>query len=210
MKVDLEKSFPMPAGADAVWALLQDIEAVAGCVPGAKITGRGADGRYLGTIGVRLGPVSMTFKGDIEVKELNAARRMLRLAGKGSDGTGTSGASMDLTARIEAGDAGDSCVLVGNSEVSMSGKAAAFGGRMMGTVADQILNQFAANFVAQVRKLAAAPGASPAQDAATASTAAPDRSAEPAAGPANEINAISLLWSVLLNWLRGLFRHKAA
>ena len=37
----------------------------------------------------------------------------------------------------------------------MSGKAAAFGGRMMNSVADQILKQFAANFAAQVAALAA-------------------------------------------------------
>ena len=37
----------------------------------------------------------------------------------------------------------------------MSGKAAAFGGRMMSTVADQILKQFADNFAAQVGALQA-------------------------------------------------------
>ena len=38
----------------------------------------------------------------------------------------------------------------------MSGKAAAFGGRMMNSVADQVLKQFAANFAAQVRRDCAA------------------------------------------------------
>ena len=37
----------------------------------------------------------------------------------------------------------------------MSGKAATFGGRMMGSVADQVLKQFAANFAAQVQALQA-------------------------------------------------------
>jgi hypothetical protein len=40
MKVQLEKSYAMPAPADTAWALLQDIEGVAGCMPGAKITER--------------------------------------------------------------------------------------------------------------------------------------------------------------------------
>ena len=39
----------------------------------------------------------------------------------------------------------------------MSGKAAAFGGRMMGSVADQVLKQFAANFAAQVQAMQAQP-----------------------------------------------------
>ena len=63
---------------------------------------------------------------------------------------------MDLTARVEAVDAA-SCNLVGTSEVSMSGKAAAFGGRMMDSVADQVLKQFAANFAAQVQAMQAQP-----------------------------------------------------
>ena len=43
MKVKLQKTFPMPGGADAAWAFLQQLEAVALCMPGAAITlGRGA------------------------------------------------------------------------------------------------------------------------------------------------------------------------
>ena len=77
------------------------------------------------------------------------AARTLRLLGKGTDSTGGSVASMDIGARIEPATDGRS-TLVGTSVVSMSGKAAAFGGRMMNTVADQILKQFADNFAAQV------------------------------------------------------------
>jgi hypothetical protein len=62
---------------------------------------------------------------------------------------------MDLTARIEAVD-GTNSRLVGASEVSMSGKAAAFGGRMMQAVADQVLKQFADNFAIQVKAAASA------------------------------------------------------
>ncbi len=80
--------------------------------------------------------------------------RSLRLLGKGTDSTGSSGASMNLAARIEAAEGG-LCTLVGVSELSMSGKAAAFGGRMMSAVADQILKQFIDNFSAQVSALQA-------------------------------------------------------
>ena len=48
MKVELEKLFPMPASADVAWEFLQDIEAVAACMPGAKITERLADGALQG------------------------------------------------------------------------------------------------------------------------------------------------------------------
>ena len=150
----------MPGPAAAAWEFLQDIEAVAGCMPGAKITERLGDGQFKGTVTVKIGPATMAFRGDVAVRDIDAAARSLTLVAKGTDTTGTSGASMDLKARVEP--AGDTAsTLVGNSEVSMSGKAAAFGGRMMSSVADQLMQQFAANFAAQVaaRQAAAAPDA---------------------------------------------------
>jgi uncharacterized protein len=171
-------------------------------MPGAKIIERVDDSHYKGTIAVRVGPASMAFRGDLEVRELDTAQRTLRLIGKGSDSSGTSGASMDLTARIEAGPTPESSNLVGKSEVTMSGKAAAFGGRMMGSVADQILNQFASNFAARIRAAAAIPAAA---TPAARSAAAAFRDV-----PKNEINALALLWASLRDWLRGLFRRKPA
>lgn len=212
MKVQLEKSFAMPASADLTWALLSDIESVAGCMPGARITERIDERHYKGTVAVKFGPASMAFRGDVEVRELDSPGRRLRLIGKGADTTGTSGAAMDLTARIEAGDAA-SCNLVGVSEVSMSGKAATFGGRMMNAVADQVLNQFAANFAAQVqaRQVQAPPAqaAPPAQVPQAGPSAA---AAEPRAEPPQpaELNGLALLRAVIGGWLRRLFGRKQA
>ena len=158
MKVQLEKTFPMPASAETAWALLQDIEGVAGCMPGAKITERIDDAALQGHGGGQARPgqpvVSRRGRGQ---GASTRRRRTLHLFGKGTDTTGSSGASMDLTARVEAVDAA-TCNLVGTSEVSMSGKAATFGGRMMGPVADQVLKQFAANFAAQVQAMQAQAG----------------------------------------------------
>jgi carbon monoxide dehydrogenase subunit G len=189
MKVQIDKVYAMPAPADVSWQFLQDIAAVAACMPGAKITERLDDTHYKGTVTVRVGPATMSFRGDIEVRELDAATRTLRLIGKGSDTTGTSGASLDLTARVEAAEGGASN-LVGKSEASVSGKAAAFGGRMMNSVADQVLKQFAANFAAQVEALKAA-----------------QAGAAPAAPPPaqRELNGLALFWAILKDWIRGLF-----
>ena len=183
MKVELEKTFPLPATTEAAWAFLQNIEGVAGCMPGAKITERVDDTHYKGTISVRVGPAGMSFKGELEVQALDAATRTLHLVGKGSDTSGTSGASMDLVARIEPGAAEGTSNLVGRSEVTMSGKAAAFGGRMMGSVADQILKQFAGNFAAQVQARGAA-GESASAGAAAGTASRGATSAEAAAGTA--------------------------
>ncbi|MFJ1258131.1 SRPBCC family protein [Cupriavidus sp. CuC1] len=204
MKVALEKVFPLASAADAAWQSLQDIEAVAACMPGAKLTERVDDTHYKGTITVRLGPATMSFKGDIEVLGLDPQARSLHLAGKGADSTGQSAASMDLLAAVRA--TGATCELAGRSEVSMSGKAAAFGGRMMNTVADQILKQFADNFAALVRARQAQP--MPESSATDAPAATP--AATPAApAPQAELNGLALAWAVVRDWLRGIFSRKA-
>jgi carbon monoxide dehydrogenase subunit G len=220
MKVELEKTFPMPGSAEVVWDYLQNIEAVAGCMPGAAITERLPAGGYKGTVTVRFGPATMSFRGAVDVRDIDPAAHSLRLLGKGTDSTGTSGASMDLTVRIEAV-AGGSSNLVGKSEVAMSGKAAAFGGRMMNSVADQILKQFADNFAAQVAAVAAqrtaAATPAPPAPAAGADTAAAIAENTPVAAPspallpvAHELNGLALMWAVFKDWLRGLFSKKAA
>lgn len=178
MKVQLEKTYDMPGPASAAWAVLGDIERVATCMPGARITERVDEKHYKGTVAVKFGPANMSFRGEVEVAAYDAEAQTVRLVGKGTDTTGGSGASMDITARIEAVD-GASSRLVGKSEVSMSGKAAAFGNRLAGSVAEQVLKQFAANFAAQVQVVAAAAGTT-GPDAAMASAAAASAAAAPA------------------------------
>ena len=194
MKVQLKKTFPMPASAAAAWALLQDVPAVASCMPGAKVTEQVDATHYKGTVAVKIGPANLSFRGEIEVKGIDASTRTLRLAAKGTDTTGSSVATMDLAARIDAQDDA-SCNLVGESEVSMAGKAASFGARLMGPVSDQVLGQFAANFAARLKQ------APPPQAAA----AAPAQGAGAPAPEAKPLNALALAWAVIKGWLRSIF-----
>ncbi len=198
MKVELERRFPLPGSAKVAWEVLRDIEAVAGCMPGAKITERLPGDIYKGTVTARVGPATMTFRGEAEVRDIDPVAHSLRVLGRGTDSTGSSAASMELAARIEAVTDGSSH-LVGKSEVTMSGKVAAFGGRMINTVADQILKQFADNFAREVAALAARRGvAVPASHAPT-----PPRAAR-------ELNGLALLWAVFMAGLRHLLRKRPA
>jgi carbon monoxide dehydrogenase subunit G len=184
MKVQLDKAYPMPGSADAAWAVLGDLERVAGCMPGAKITERLDATHYKGTVAVRFGPANMSFRGEVEILARDDTTRHLHLSGKGTDTTGTSGAGMDLKAFIEPGDEAN-CTLKGTSEVSMSGKAATFGARMAVPVAEQVLKQFAALFAAQVEAEQARRGAPPTGGEATATGPAAEASeAAEAAGAA--------------------------
>ncbi len=202
MKVQLDKTFPMPSSPAIAWQFLQDVEAVAGCMPGAQLTEQVSENSHKGTVTVKLGPATMSFRGEVEVRDVDQATQTLRLIGKGTDKSGNSGVSMNLLARIEAVDGGLS-QLVGSSEVSVSGKAAAFGGRMMDSVADKILQQFADNFAAEVAALQ-----NPGSGAADAGDGEPTVVAP--TSRATELNALALGWAVFKDWLRGLFAKKKA
>ena len=142
-------------------------------MPGAKITERLDAGHYKGTVTVKVGPATMSFRGEVEMKDVDAGARIAAPPRQGNR-QHRKLRRLDGSRRAHRGRAGRAAAtLVGTSEVSMSGKAAAFGGRMMNTVADQILKQFAANFAAQVGAL----------QAERAAAATPDR-AGPGAGAA--------------------------
>jgi carbon monoxide dehydrogenase subunit G len=204
MKVTLDKVFPLAASTDSAWLLMQDIEAVAGCMPGAKITERVDDTHYKGTITVRLGPATMSFKGDIEVLALDAAARSLHLLGKGTDSTGGSAATMDLTASVQP--TGRTCTLAGKSEVTISGKAAAIGARLMVPVSEQLLKQFVVNFAARLDALET-PQAEPVNTAPDHAADAHATMAPPA--QTAELNGLAFLWAIVRDWLREHFSRKA-
>ncbi|HUH88089.1 MAG TPA: SRPBCC family protein [Pusillimonas sp.] len=207
MQVTLDKIYPMPCNADTAWKFLQDIEAVAECMPGASITERINDKSYKGAVSVRLGPASMSFKGQITVVSIDAATQTLHLIGKGTDTTGTSGASMDLLATVRA--AGEQCELVGKSSITMNGKAAAFGGRMMDSVSEQILKQFAANFAQRVSEMQAQGQSNmAAAESDDANDHAPPARGAKAASKPQELNGLTLLWAVVADWFRRLFTRK--
>jgi carbon monoxide dehydrogenase subunit G len=204
MEVKLDKRYPLEVSVEQAWAVLSDIRATAGCMPGAAITEQIDATHYKGTVKSKVGPAVMSFGGDIEVLGLDAAAKAMQMLGKGADKSGSS-ASMNLSSHIEAGETPGSSVLVGQATIIVSGKLAQFGSRLLVPVSDAMLTQFAGNFAAAAAAVPApaAPavaGAPPAAAAAPAPVAAPK--------PVKELNALGLMWTVFKGWLAGLFGAK--
>lgn len=141
-------------------------------MPGAQITEQIDGSRFKGIVKSKVGPAQLTFGGEIEVLELDPGSRRIRMHGKGADKSGST-ASMVLNACIE--DAGSQgCVLVGEATVTVGGKLAQFGNRLIIPVMDALLVQFARNFTAQALAQAAA---------SLASQVAPANGMEASTGP---------------------------
>ena len=197
MEVKLEKRYPVAASLAQAWAVLSDVRATAACMPGAAITEEVDATHFKGTVKSKIGPAVMQFGGEITVLALEPERHALQLLAKGADKAGSS-AQMNLSAHLEAGDDVASSVLVGAAVVTVSGKLAQFGSRLLVPVSDAMLGQFADNF-------RAAAAAVPAPPPAGATGAAPEAASAPAPQQAHELNVLALAWTVIKSWFAGLF-----
>ncbi|MDP3344227.1 MAG: SRPBCC family protein [Hydrogenophaga sp.] len=217
MEVKLDKRYPLDVDPARAWAILADLKAVAGCMPGAELTEQLSDTSYKGGVKVKVGPAVAQFGGTVDVLEKSEADRKMVLRGKGADKGGSS-ASMDLTAVIEADPANPAhSVLHGDAAVIVNGKFAQFGGRMMVQVSEMILVQFVENFRQAALALPAPASVAMAEDAAVAfggaaeaAQAAPVAAAAPRTAPpvAQEINGLAIVWALIKNWWLGLFGKK--
>lgn len=208
MKITIEKTLDLPLAPAHAWDLLQDIEGVAACLPGAKITERVDETHYKGTVSVKLGPATVAFKGSIEIAGSDPQAMTLHIIGTGSDTGGASGASLDLHAAVSATAEGGSR-LSGISDVTVTGKVATFGARLMNSVSEVLLQKFFANLAARAAALAAEQQAL----AGLAPAAAPEDTAPVASVPSTEetkLNALTLFWAIVKDFFANLFRRSKA
>jgi uncharacterized protein len=209
MEVIIDKQYPIPASVESCWQVLSNVNDLATCMPGASITEQLDDTHYKGSVKLKVGPATAAFAGDIELQGIDPALKEIRMLGKGADRGGSS-ASMQLTASLLA-QADGTTNLVGKAEVIVNGKFAQFGGRMMTSVSDMILQQFADNF--SVKAQAVGGTVSPTQTGSsdvTSSTSAPAAAATPAAkAPHTELNGLAIAWMLIKNFFKGLVGIKS-
>ncbi len=176
--MELTHRFTVPASLADTWAAFNDIESVAGCFPGAVVTGVEGDD-FTGTCKVKLGPIALVYGGSGTFTSKDEAAGTFALEAKGKDkrGNGTAGANV-TAALTAAGDAATDVEVV--TDLHITGKPAQFGRGVIQDVSDKLLNQF----VACLEEKLQGPGAAPevAAGAATAEPAAADSSRQPLSG----------------------------
>lgn len=204
MEVVLDKQYPVASSVEAAWQVLANMNELATCMPGAQITEEIDATHYRGAVKVKVGPAVAAFAGTIEILTLDVASRTLKMMGKGADKGGSS-ASMELTATLLPAEGGHS-TLQGHAEVIVNGKFAQFGGRMMTSVSDMILAQFADVFSqkAQLVQVGMTPAGS--EDGSPgAASAEPGVVTNAPAAPvvAKEFNALGFIWLMIKNFFSG-------
>ena len=82
--VHLNQSFILEHPREAAWRLMSDPEAVARCMPGARLDGPPVDGKLSGRMEVKLGPIAASFAGQGTVTPHPAEYRQV-IEGQGGD-----------------------------------------------------------------------------------------------------------------------------
>ncbi len=138
--MELTHRFSVPASREVTWAAFNDIESVAGCFPGAVVTGVEGDD-FTGTCKVKLGPIALTYAGSgtFVEKDEGAGRFVLEAKGKDKRGNGTAGATVTASLTEAGPDRTDVEVL---TDLSITGKPAQFGRGVIQDVSDKLLGQF--------------------------------------------------------------------
>lgn len=189
--MQLEHTFTVPVTIDEAWTVLTDIERVAPCMPGAALDTVDGDD-FTGTVKVKLGPISLTYKGKASFVEKDAAGHRAVINAQGRDARGNGTASAKVTATL-SGNGGSTKVDV-ITDLDITGKPAQFGRGVMVDVGNKLLGQFADCLASTLQggtpasEPAAKAGATATGDGAPTAPAkrAPRKPAPPAGATADE------------------------
>jgi len=190
-----ENSFDVGAPIDTVWDAMLDVERVAPTVPGAEVLERVSDDAYKVAIRVKVGPMSMTYRGEVEITERDEAahRAVMKARAKESRGQGT--ADADVTMVLVGQNGGTSATVT--TDVQLSGKVATMGQGVLQDVSRRLVETFAGNLATMLE------GGAPAEAATTASAEGSSRAEEPAAAePQPALDLGSLGGAVVAERLR--------
>ena len=138
----LDHEFTVPAPPERVWKAVTNPESVAPCMPGATLTKVEGE-TFTGTVKVKLGPISLLYKGSGEFLEADEKARkiVIKASGKDTRGSGTAAATVTVTLAEENGRTRGNV----STDLSVTGRPAQFGRGMISEVGGKILDQFATN-----------------------------------------------------------------
>ncbi|MFJ3669352.1 SRPBCC family protein [Streptomyces sp. NPDC090106] len=177
--MELHHEFTVPVPVDDAWRALLDIERVAPCMPGASV--EDYDGKTVtGSVKVKVGPVTVTYKGTAVFEEQDEQERRMVLMASGRETRGQGTARATVTGTLTEQDGGTTVSV--RTDLTVTGRPAQFGRGVIAEVGDRIIGQFAQCLAQQLAPPPPAEEAAP-EEARTPTAAAPAPAPLPAAEP---------------------------
>jgi uncharacterized protein len=205
-RLTIQEHFSIDAPPEDVWSFLVDPSRVVTCLPGAELTGQTDERTYDGAVKVKIGAVTMAYRGTAVFEERDDEACYVRIVGRGREKSGSGTVSMTMESRVEASPEGGASVSV-DAEIKLAGKIVRFGRGMIQTVSAEIFHEFTR---CMEQRVVADSNARTSRD----STAPADPDLElghpdlAPAHPSSDLALLPLLWRALKRWVSGLFRRR--
>ena len=144
MSMELDHSFTVPVPPDRAWDVLLDVEGIAPCMPGATVDE--FDGEVVtGRIKVKVGPVSLTYRGTAKFIERDPAAQVVVMEASGKETRGAGTASATVRASLEPEASGEATKVTMHTTMNVTGRPAQFGRGVMVEVGGKLVEKFAEN-----------------------------------------------------------------
>src|SRR5690349_1132398 len=144
MAMEMDHSFTVPVSPVRAWDVLLDVERIAPCMPGATVDE--FDGEVVtGRIKVKVGPVSLTYRGTAKFTERDADDKHIMLEASGKETRGAGTASATVQASLEPEPDGQATKVSMHTTMNVTGRPAQFGRGVMVEVGGKLVEQFAQN-----------------------------------------------------------------
>jgi carbon monoxide dehydrogenase subunit G len=185
--MELDHSFTVPVPPNQAWDVLLDVEKIAPCMPGATVESVEGDD-VAGRLKVKVGPVSLTYKGTAKFTDRDAENHsvLVEASGKETRGAGTASATVRAALRPQEGadsnGKGQTLVTL-HTTLNVTGRPAQFGRGVIAEVGSKLIDKFADNLAQQLTSGGATTAAG---EAAGATTAAGEAAGAATAAPAAE------------------------
>jgi carbon monoxide dehydrogenase subunit G len=179
MAIELDNSFTVPVPPAQAWDVLLDVERIAPCMPGASVTSV-EDDEIAGQVKVKLGPLSLSYKGTAKFTGKDQDNRIISIEASGKETRGAGTASATVQAGLKPGDTDSSTLVSIHTSLNVTGRPAQFGRSLLPEVSGKLIDQFATNLEALITQ----DGVAPSADA----VAAADAEASPAEAATGEAN----------------------
>jgi carbon monoxide dehydrogenase subunit G len=150
MAIHLENEFTVPASTDEVWEFLLDPRRVAPCMPGAELTEVVNDHQYKGKVHIKMGPVSLSFNGDVDITERDDAAKRMVMKAKGAELKGKGQANATVISSLERNGSGTRMRI--SQDIDLSGPLAQYGRGMIQDVSGSLMNEFAGRIQADLSR----------------------------------------------------------
>jgi len=173
MSMELDNDFTVPVPPDQAWDVLLDVQRIAPCMPGATVDE--VDGDVVaGRIKVKVGPVSLTYRGTAKFTERDPDAHMVvvEASGKETRGSGTASA----TVRASLAPAGTGTQVTMHTTMNVTGRPAQFGRGVIVEVGGKLVEQFAQNLAHLIAGDTAAPADASGSDASGSDASGSDTS----------------------------------